>query len=75
VGGLDAEERVEVGGAEIGVDEEDLTVEGGQVEPQARGHEALARAALAAADSPNPFIHRDPYLTLAPILFFITEAA
>ena len=73
VGGLHPQQSVQVRGAEIGVDQDDLTVEGGEVEAEIRGDKALARAALAAAYSPDPFIHTS-LLNLGPTLIFITDA-
>jgi hypothetical protein len=57
VGGLDPQQGVEVGSPEVGVDQDDLAVERGQMEAEIRRDEALARSALAAANSPDALIH------------------
>ena len=49
-GPLDADEGVQVGAAEVGVDEDDLLAELRQVDAEVGGEQRLADAALAAAD-------------------------
>ncbi len=51
------QEGVEVGPAEVGVDEKDFALEGGQVEAEAARNEAFPRPAFSSADSPDPCLH------------------